>query len=48
MALPAYPGMPSLAEQWREGAMHYVDFSEARDNFFERARIALDNDGTKR
>jgi hypothetical protein len=48
MPLPAYPGMPSLAEQWREGAMHFVDFSEARDNFFERARIALDNDGTKK
>ncbi|MFE9063236.1 hypothetical protein [Streptomyces violaceusniger] len=47
MPLPSYPGMPSLAEQWRKGAMRYVEFSEARDDFFERARIALDKDGTK-
>ncbi|MFJ9160037.1 hypothetical protein ACIRPS_24920 [Streptomyces griseoviridis] len=41
------PGMPSLADRWQEGAVKYCDYSDAVESFFELARIALDDDGTK-
>ncbi|WP_405756414.1 hypothetical protein [Streptomyces sp. NBC_00073] len=48
MRIPAaYPGMPSLSDQWRDGATRFCDFMDAMEDFSERARVALDNDGTK-
>lgn len=48
MRVPAtYPGALSLSDQWRDGCTRFCDFSDAMDDFSERARIALDNDGTK-
>jgi hypothetical protein len=40
-------GTWTLSEKWNEGCKRFVEFSGAMSDFTERARIALDDDGTK-
>ncbi|MEU6252409.1 hypothetical protein [Streptomyces sp. NPDC047043] len=49
MRVPTLAEIPgwTLSEKWREGCTRFVNFSGAVDEFAEKARIALDNDGTK-
>lgn len=40
-------GGRSLSERWSDGCMRFVRFSGAVSDFTEKARLALDDDGTK-
>jgi hypothetical protein len=42
-----YPGARTLSQKWQDGCARYVAFSGARSDFTEKARLALDNDGTE-